>query len=83
VLLDSEMDHPVTNEIRAALTSEDGHETQISDLHVWRVGKNRFACIVSLVTHDLGLTPSDVKRRLQEHSELVHITVEIHRCTNA
>jgi cation diffusion facilitator family transporter len=80
VLLDSEMDHPLTAEIRAALASDDGHETQIADLHLWRVGKNRFACIVSLVTHDRDLTPMVVKQRLRPHPELAHVTVEIHRC---
>lgn len=80
VLLDSEMNHPLSGEIRAALASGDAHETQIADLHLWRVGKNRFACIVSLVTHDRGLTPSAVKHRLREHPELAHVTVEIHQC---
>jgi cation diffusion facilitator family transporter len=80
VLLDSEMNHPLADEIRAALRSDDDHETQIADLHLWRVGKNRFACILSLVTHDHGLTPGSVKQRLQEHPELAHVTVEIHQC---
>jgi cation diffusion facilitator family transporter len=80
VLLDSEMDHPLTAEIRAALASDDGHETQIADLHFWRVAKNRFACIVSLVTHDHDLTPTAVKHRLHLFPELAHVTVEIHRC---
>jgi cation diffusion facilitator family transporter len=80
VLLDSEMDHPLTAEIRAALAGDDGHETQITDLHLWRVAKNRFACIVSLVTHDHDLTPMLVKRKLQVHPEIAHVTVEIHRC---
>lgn len=81
ILLDREMDHPVSNEVREEIeANHKGRETQISDLHVWRVGKNRFACIVSLVTHDSGLTPAIVKRWLDKHEALAHITVEIQLC---
>jgi cation diffusion facilitator family transporter len=40
VLLDREMDHPVVDDIRAAVeTGPDAGETRIADLQVWRVGK--------------------------------------------
>jgi len=40
VLLDREMDHPVVEEIREVLSSEnDSNSTRVTDLHVWRVGK--------------------------------------------
>jgi cation diffusion facilitator family transporter len=82
VLLDSEMDHPVTAEIREVVASLDpSGTTRVADLHVWRVGKARFACILSLVTHDPDMTPSRVKTKLIEHEELAHVTVEVHQCT--
>jgi Co/Zn/Cd efflux system component len=75
------MDHPVTAEIRDVVAAFDRtHDTRITDLHVWRVGKARFACILSLVTHDPNMTPTNVKARLREHEELAHVTLEIHRC---
>lgn len=81
ILLDREMDHPVSDEIRSEIAGlEKAHSTRIADLHVWRVGKSRFACILSLVTHDHDLTPAGVKQRLRKHDELAHITVEIHLC---
>ena len=81
VLLDREMDHPVVEEIKAAIAALDpAQSTRIADLHLWRVGKARFACILSLVTHDPGMTPARVKAGLSEHEELVHVTVEIHQC---
>jgi cation diffusion facilitator family transporter len=81
VLLDREMDHPVSDEIRQEVQSQgEQHATMISDLHVWRVGKERFACILSLVTHDAALTPQAVKHWLSKHDELAHITVEIQFC---
>lgn len=75
VLLDAEMDAPVVAEIRE-LIEKSPIEAEISDLHVWRVGKGKFACILSLVTTGDG-TPEFFKERLSIHEELVHITVEI------
>lgn len=82
VLLDREMDHPVVEEIRAAVeTGEDAGETRISDLHVWRVGKGAYACALSVVTHDADLTPAQIRAQLAIHEEIVHTTIEIQRCT--
>ncbi len=81
VLLDSEMDHPVVQEIREAIESAPAEaETRLSDLHVWRVGKQSFAATLSLVTHDRSLTPAEVRRQLSIHPEIVHVTVEIAHC---
>jgi cation diffusion facilitator family transporter len=81
VLLDREMDHPVVDEIRAAI--EQGgraSETRVSDLHVWRVGKGLYSCAVTVVTHDAGLTATTVRQWLSIHEEVVHATIEIHVC---
>jgi cation diffusion facilitator family transporter len=81
VLLDREMDHPVVAEIRQAVEEEgSAGETSIADLHVWRVGKSSYACALSLVTHDRGLTPQGVRAWLAQHEEIAHTTVEIHWC---
>ena len=81
VLLDREMDHPVIAEIREVV--ESGHEagdTRLTDLHVWRVGKQSYACALTVVTHDVSLTPDRVREQLSRHEEIVHATIEIHRC---
>ena len=81
VLLDREMDHPVADEIRAVVEGlDETNSTRIADLHLWRVAKARYACILSLVTHDPALTPARVKQGLGVHDELAHVTVEIHQC---
>lgn len=81
VLLDREMDHPVAAEIREVVEAlDEAKATSITDLHLWRVGKARYACIVSLVTHDPHMTPARVKQGLSVHEELAHVTVEIHQC---
>jgi cation diffusion facilitator family transporter len=81
VLLDREMDHPVVEEIREVVEASGAHtaHTRVTDLHVWRVGKNVYSCALSLVTQDTSLTPSRVRECLAVHEEIVHATIEIHR----
>ena len=79
VLLDREMDHPVVEEIREVVeTGSEAGDTRITDLHVWRVGKQKFSCAMSVVTHDATLTPGRVRDQLAQHEEIVHATIEIH-----
>jgi cation diffusion facilitator family transporter len=65
------------DEIRRAVES-DG-DSIVTDLHVWQVATGKFAAIVSIVAHEPK--SSDAYRELlQEHEELVHITIETQRC---
>jgi Co/Zn/Cd efflux system component len=75
------MDHPVVEEIRQVVEASgaQGAATRITDLHVWRVGKNVYSCALSLVTQDATLTPARVRKCLEVHEEVVHATIEIHR----
>ncbi len=77
VLLDAEMDAPVVEEVREVIEQGDVR-ARISDLHVWKVGRGKFACVVSLVT-DSTLGADDFRAMLAVHDELVHVTVEVHR----
>ncbi len=77
VLLDAEMDAPVVAEVKQVI-AELGHAIDIADLHVWRVGSERYACVVSLVTA-VDIDAELVRRALQIHEELVHVTVELQR----
>lgn len=80
VLLDREMDHAVVGEIREVITAENSSDTtRMTDLHVWRVGKNAYACALSIVTRDHGITPMVIRQQLSVHDEIVHTTIEIHR----
>ncbi|HFF2083703.1 TPA: CDF family iron/cobalt efflux transporter AitP [Pseudomonas aeruginosa] len=75
VLLDAQMDAPVAAEIRAAITSSP-LPAELLDLHLWQVGQGKYACLLSLLTTEEG-SADYFKRRLAEHEELVHITVEV------
>ena len=80
VLLDREMDHPVVDEIRAAVAANSkAGQTRIADLHVWRVGRGSYSCALSLVTGDPTLTADKVREWLSVHEEIVHSTVEVNR----
>ncbi|MGI0749306.1 CDF family iron/cobalt efflux transporter AitP [Pseudomonas aeruginosa] len=75
VLLDAQMDAPVAAEIRAAIASSP-LPAELLDLHLWQVGQGKYACPLSLLTTEEG-SADYFKRRLAEHEELVHITVEV------
>ena len=75
-LLDAEMEHPVVQEIKDVIAQLP--HVEITDLHVWKVGKGKFSCILGLETSIADLTPDQVKRELSIHEEIVHASVEIH-----
>ncbi|MBX9409644.1 CDF family Co(II)/Ni(II) efflux transporter DmeF [Pseudomonas baetica] len=74
VLLDA-TDEPVAAEIRELL--ETSGDMRISDLHVWQVGPQARAAIVSVVA-SAGITAEAVRERLAPVHELSHLTIELH-----
>ena len=68
-----EKDAPLIAEIKAQIES-DG-DTKISDLHLWKVAQNKYACIVSIVTGN-ACAVEEYKGRLDKIQELVHVTIE-------
>jgi cation diffusion facilitator family transporter len=77
VLLDAEMDAPVVEEIREVV-AQLPVPASITDLHVWRVGKDQYACILGLAAR-AELSADSVRQSLGVHEELAHITVEVNR----
>ena len=75
VLLDAEMDAPVVAEVRELVRGLP-QPTSLRDLHVWRVGRGKYACILSIET-DAQLTAVAIREQLAVHDELVHVTVEV------
>ncbi|WP_348731473.1 CDF family Co(II)/Ni(II) efflux transporter DmeF [Rheinheimera texasensis] len=76
VLLDqqcSDLEH----DVRQSIENDDA---RISDLHLWAIGPNIHAAIVSIVSH-APESPAFYKQRIQAQCPtLVHITVEPQRC---
>ncbi len=77
VLLDAEMDAPVVTEIHELIEASPV-KAEITDLHVWRVGKGKYACILSLAVQE-EVTPDEFRQQLSIHEELVHVTVEVNQ----
>lgn len=77
VLIDAEMDRPIVPKVREVVTALPV-ATEIADLHVWRVGKSQYACILSLVVTE-AIEPETVRQELSVLEELAHVTVEVNR----
>ncbi len=77
VLLDREMDTPLAARVRAAIEC-DG-DAEIADLHLWRVGRARHACILCIVARE-PLEPDAYRTRLAGLATLAHVSVEVNRC---
>ncbi|MEN6468583.1 MAG: CDF family Co(II)/Ni(II) efflux transporter DmeF [Smithella sp.] len=77
ILLEREKNHSIVNEIKSEIES-DG-DSKISDLHIWKVAQNKYACIVSLVTAG-DYSAAEYKARLAKLHVLAHVTIEIYNC---
>jgi cation diffusion facilitator family transporter len=75
ILLDAEMDAPVVAEVREAI-ERGAVPATITDLHVWRVGREKYAVMVSVTTPSRA-DAEYFRQALQVHEELVHVTVEV------
>jgi len=72
ILLDA-TDLDVADEVRQMV--EAPGDAKIADLHVWRVGPEAHAAIVSVVA-GAGVTSDVVRERLRPVHEIRHLTVE-------
>ena len=80
ILLDAPVEKDLLRSVRSAI--ETGGDDRLSDLHVWKVGPNAYAAVVSVVT--AHPQPPDHYRSLLAHlEELSHISVEVQRCSTA
>ncbi len=77
ILLDAQMDTPLVAEVREAI--EQGPlNARLADLHVWQIGRGRYAVAASVVSADPAVTVDSLHRALAVHDELVHLTIEVH-----
>ena len=79
LLLDASIEADYKSSITQAI--ENDADNEISDIHVWKVGANDYAAIISIVTH-VPNTPDYYKALLKDFNKLSHITIEINQCTD-
>ncbi len=57
------------------LQAAEEHDLQIEDLHVWRIGEQRYAAIIGLAVSSESSIIA-LRQALQQQSRLVHLTIE-------
>ena len=77
ILLDENIEESNKSLIKAKVESDS--DNRISDLHLWKVGPNDYAVIISLVTH-FPKPVEHYKGLLQDIHNLSHITIEVNQC---
>ena len=78
ILLDGDVEPEIIDEIRKTIENDD-NRNEVIDLHVWRIGENELAAIVSLVS-DNPQQPEYYHAMLKKYRDLIHISVEVTRC---
>jgi cation diffusion facilitator family transporter len=74
ILIDAESHGVVSEQIRDIIAQQG---SQLLDLHVWRIGENRYAAIVGVPTlEEAQLRP--LRHRLEQIQTLAHLTLEAH-----
>jgi len=77
ILLDYNADKDFITKIKAILESDS--DTRLTDIHAWKLGSQKYAAIVSIVTH-YPKAPDYYKGLLKSLIDIVHLTVEVHTC---
>ncbi|MBF0303397.1 MAG: CDF family Co(II)/Ni(II) efflux transporter DmeF [Desulfamplus sp.] len=77
ILLDKNIEKENNLIIREKIESDS--DNRICDLHLWKVGPDDYAAIISLVTHFPKPT-EHYKNLLQDIKHLSHLTIEINQC---
>lgn len=77
ILLDASIDKGYQQAI--VDTIENDADNRIADIHIWKVGANHYAAIISLVTHHPRST-EHYKGLLSAFHKLSHVTIEVNEC---
>jgi cation diffusion facilitator family transporter len=77
ILLDSSIEQDYQAAIRE--TIENDSDNLITDIHIWKVGANHYAAIISIVTQ-FPKTSQYYKELLNGFHRLSHITIEVNAC---
>ncbi|HSM23524.1 MAG TPA: CDF family Co(II)/Ni(II) efflux transporter DmeF [Anaerolineaceae bacterium] len=74
ILLDKQASKDIQDKIRHSIEG-DGY-SQVTDLHVWSIGPNIYAALISILS-DGQTTPAAYKARIPKELGLNHISVEV------
>jgi len=77
ILLDAGVKSDVRDEIRERIEAD--ADNRITDLHVWKVGPQHLAVLLTLVTHH-PRSASEYKPLLAGLHQIKHVTIEVIKC---
>ena len=77
ILLDGSIEEKYQSDIKEAI--EKDADNLISDIHIWKVGANHYAAIISIVTQ-FPKSTNHYKALLRDFHKLSHITIEVNSC---
>lgn len=72
ILIDADRQSKMREAILAAVSAQ---KLEISDLHVWRIGEQRYAAIIGLATTQTE-SVSALRDSLAQMDKLVHLTID-------
>lgn len=79
ILLDGSIKKETLQKIVQALEAE--NDNRVSDIHVWKVGPDDYATMVSIVTHH-PRPAEHYKTLIANLANLSHVTIEVNPCKN-
>lgn len=77
VLLDRQAPESIRNDIIKSI-EKDG-DCRVADLHLWSIGPDVYALVMSIVAH-APATPDHYKARIHSSKTIAHVSIEVHRC---
>jgi len=77
VLLDRQGPERIRHEIRDRIQAD--NDSQVADLHLWSIGPNIYAAVITVVAHEPS-TVDQYKARFLKSLNLAHISIEVHKC---
>ena len=77
ILLDAGVKSEVRDEIRELIEAD--ADNRITDLHVWKIGPQHLAVLLTLVTHH-PRSASEYKQLLAGLCQIKHISIEVINC---
>jgi cation diffusion facilitator family transporter len=77
ILLDGTVDKQTRLAVLTAI--EEDADNRVADLHLWYLGQDRIAVMISVVTH-YPRSPEHYKNLLQHIPSLAHVAIEVNPC---
>lgn len=77
ILLDSSIEEDALKDIVQAIETD--KDNRVSDIHIWKVGPDAYAGMISIITHYPQPTEY-YKQLIADVRELAHITIEVFHC---